>query len=247
METRIKEAQEAARNLVQNIIAVGIELDATGTKGDLDGHLAAKLLRLSRFATILADVDGSVFLGAFLDSLLTLEPILEIHRICAALPWMGETELSELAADIQQNGLLESIVIYEGKILDGKNRYQACIMAGVQPSFKSYEGTDPIAFVKEKNLSRSLFLAPLEAQAKAEVNAVLVAGSLLDRDLMTRFKLNSSQLAELQSRRRLPKCFRLNGQTRYSLEDVVEYETREAEFLNNFRNDIYGVRWQEYA
>jgi ParB family chromosome partitioning protein len=55
-----------------------------------------------------------------------------------ALPWMTEEELTALADDIKTNGLLQPITLFEGKILDGKCRYQACIMAGVQPTFEQY-------------------------------------------------------------------------------------------------------------
>jgi hypothetical protein len=33
-------------------------------------------------------------------------------------------------------------MLYEGKILDGRNRYNACIAAGVEPRYIDYEGHD---------------------------------------------------------------------------------------------------------
>src|SRR6516164_995725 len=57
-------------------------------------------------------------------------------------------------ADIKVKGLCEPIVLYENKTLDGRNRYLACIAAGIEPTFKTYEGTDPVAFVISANLCR---------------------------------------------------------------------------------------------
>lgn len=78
----------------------------------------------------------------------------EIHPLCELIPPMSDAELSALADDISANGLSEPIVIYEGKILDGRHRYKACVMACVDPRFVEYFGSDPIAYVVSRNVSR---------------------------------------------------------------------------------------------
>ena len=65
---------------------------------------------------------------------------MRFHPICLLFPRMTDDELRELADDIRQNGLLHDIVLYEGKILDGRNRYLACPMAGVKPRFVQWDG-----------------------------------------------------------------------------------------------------------
>src|SRR5262249_25262116 len=51
-------------------------------------------------------------------------------------------------------GLRELIVLRDGLILDGRNRYRACLAAGVQPRFETYTGDDPLALVISLNLKR---------------------------------------------------------------------------------------------
>jgi hypothetical protein len=67
---------------------------------------------------------------------------------------MGPTELSALADDIAANGLLEPLTLTpDGKLLDGRNRERACVMAGVEPMTVVHEG-DPFAFSLSKNMTR---------------------------------------------------------------------------------------------
>ncbi len=53
---------------------------------------------------------------------------LQSHPIADAFPLIGGTEFDALVADIKANGVHEPIVLYEGKILDGRNRYRASLL-----------------------------------------------------------------------------------------------------------------------
>jgi len=76
------------------------------------------------------------------------------HPIADIFPMLPEEDLNALAADIQTHGLRDPIWIYEGAVLDGRNRWMACEIAGVQPTTRAYNGNDPVAFVLSTNLYR---------------------------------------------------------------------------------------------
>jgi ParB-like chromosome segregation protein Spo0J len=88
------------------------------------------------------------------DSKALAEPLLPFHPIAEIFPLIGGTELDDLVADIRDHGLHDPIVMFEGKILDGRHRYRSCMKAKVEPKFLDYVGDDPIGFVISKNLRR---------------------------------------------------------------------------------------------
>lgn len=73
------------------------------------------------------------------------------HPIADVWPMMDEAKLAELADDIRKNGQLVPVWLYEGKILDGRNRWAACKIAGVEPKMKEYTGDEPTAFAVSLN------------------------------------------------------------------------------------------------
>ena len=81
---------------------------------------------------------------------------LPFHPLADLFPLMEGREFDELVADIKANGLHEHIVftVPDEIILDGRNRYRACLKAGVEPTFVPYRGDDPASFVISKNIHR---------------------------------------------------------------------------------------------
>jgi N6-adenosine-specific RNA methylase IME4 len=78
------------------------------------------------------------------------------HPMAAIFPLLEGDELNALAADIKAKCLREAIYLYEGKILDGRNRKTACTLAGVQPTFREFSGDRlaAIRFVWSMNRTR---------------------------------------------------------------------------------------------
>lgn len=70
-------------------------------------------------------------------------------------PTMSAEELHGLADDIKAHGLHEPIIMYEGMVLAGWNRYQACQIAGYEPQFREKpESSDPVAVAFGTNFIR---------------------------------------------------------------------------------------------
>ena len=78
----------------------------------------------------------------------------ELHPLCTLFPRLPDAELRQLADDIAANGLQQPIVLHDGMILDGGNRYRACLLAGVEPVFTTFAGASIVQFVLGANLHR---------------------------------------------------------------------------------------------
>jgi ParB-like chromosome segregation protein Spo0J len=97
------------------------------------------------------------------------------HEFCLALPEMPQDRFDELVEDIARNGLIRQIVIFEGKILDGRHRYRACIEAGVAPRFTPFRGTidDAYNLVVAENLRRRDLTPEQRLDAATKLIAIL--------------------------------------------------------------------------
>lgn len=60
----------------------------------------------------------------------------EVHPAAEVWPLLPPPEMDALCESVKARGLLEPIKLYEGQILDGRNRLMACESAGVKPRFE---------------------------------------------------------------------------------------------------------------
>lgn len=82
--------------------------------------------------------------------------VLERHPLSERYgPKMSDEELQGLADDLRAHGLHEPIIMYEGKVLAGWNRYRAAKLAGFEPDKRDLpEGKDPTAVAFGTNFLR---------------------------------------------------------------------------------------------
>ena len=105
---------------------------------------------------------------------------LEAHPLADLFPLLQGSDLDALVDDIAANGLRQPIILYGGRVLDGRNRLRACREAGVEPRFEVFSGSEDeaLALVVSLNLARrhlstpqravlALDLLPLERDAAA--------------------------------------------------------------------------------
>jgi ParB-like nuclease domain len=92
----------------------------------------------------------------------------EIHPLALMFPAMEGEAFDALVEDIAARGLLHPITLHKGKILDGRNRYNAAKAAGYKFTDRDFRelspSLDPEAFVISANMQRR----QLSAEQKRE-------------------------------------------------------------------------------
>lgn len=99
------------------------------------------------------------------------EQTLGSHPIADLLPPMSEAEYAELRASIAKGRLEMPIVLFEGQILDGRHRNQACDETGTEKRFQHFEGTwdDAVGYVTAVNLARRNLTVAQRAMTAAKL------------------------------------------------------------------------------
>jgi len=102
----------------------------------------------------------------------------EFHPLADLFPLMEGEEFDALVSDIKANGLRKPIMLYEGKILDGRNRYRACLAAGLDVALHvaqwrkgspRHSNGGPLGYVLSENLRRRHLTTDQRAAIAAEL------------------------------------------------------------------------------
>jgi N6-adenosine-specific RNA methylase IME4 len=99
---------------------------------------------------------------------------MKYHKFANIFPITTEMH-STMAADIRQNGLNNPIILFQGQILDGRNRFEACKLAGVEPIFKQFDGNEDQAldYVWSENFHRRHLSSSQRAAVAVEMDDMI--------------------------------------------------------------------------
>ena len=80
----------------------------------------------------------------------------EFHEIANGYPYATADEFALLKESINTKGQQAPIILFEGKVLDGRNRYKACIGLGIEPITEIFNGThdEAVNYSHELNSGR---------------------------------------------------------------------------------------------
>ena len=136
---------------------------------EADEQAGPKYDRCASATGLLISIPAGAWRSPFWGTSMSEKPF---HEAANVFPLLQGEQLKALADDIAENGLQEAIWLHEdGSILDGRNRFRACKIAGVEPRFQTYEGSDPLGFVLSLNLHRRHLTSAQKAALAVDVEA----------------------------------------------------------------------------
>jgi phage N-6-adenine-methyltransferase len=127
----------------------------------------------------------------------TINNAFEFHPLANLFPLIEGPEFEELVTSIREQGVREIVWLYDGKILDGRNRYRAAQVADVPCPTMVYRGADPIAFVIDKNLRRRHLDESQRAIVAAKLANMRVGGKEANASIEAVGAVSQTDAAEL--------------------------------------------------
>jgi ParB-like chromosome segregation protein Spo0J len=164
---------------------------------------------------------------------------LEAHELANLLPMIDDANFANLKADIEKNGVLEPILIFEGRILDGRNRYRAGkeVRRLTPAKFKMFEGDYAAAeaYVFSTNFLRRQ-MSPAEKQ---EVICKMLAKYPNEsiRQIAKRCGTSHSYVQKIKDKLNEPSPEQKEFTEFCKTWDALS-EPRRAEFVKSFAPDI---------
>lgn len=119
---------------------------------------------------------------------------LPFHPLADLFPLIEGAEFDDLVVSIKEGGQHDTIILLDGMILDGRNRYRACLAAGIEPRTRVFEGTDPVRFVMDHNIHRRHLNESQRGMIAAKLSTMKHGG---DRSKVEISTLPASKAAEM--------------------------------------------------
>jgi ParB-like chromosome segregation protein Spo0J len=165
------------------------------------------------------------------------------HALANMFPMMEEREFQELKRDIQAQGILEPIRLFEGKILDGRNRYAAAKACGhtfTLSDFVQWEGTPSEAeqWVISTNLHRRHLSAKQKQQMVRE--RIVRPPEMSNRQIAKLLGVSHTMVADERERTLNPPELKRFADFKRTWEGLSD-EHREM-FVREFNRDIADIQ-----
>lgn len=119
---------------------------------------------------------------------------MHFHPLAEIFPLIEGAEFDALVESIRENGQRDAIVTLAGSILDGRNRYRACEVAGVEPIMREFDGADPLRFVIDANMRRRHLNESQRAMIAARL-ATLKRGDVETQRAKEQEKLSGAEIS----------------------------------------------------
>ena len=113
---------------------------------------------------------------------------MEVSKYALLFPAIEGDDLESFEADVLANGVINPVLTYEGQVLDGRNRWEACERLGLDCPVERIEDKDwfdestfsPYTYVASLNFSRRHLTQSQKAMVSADLARIRMEESRLD-------------------------------------------------------------------
>lgn len=101
------------------------------------------------------------------------QPDVTFHPVAEMFPLMEGVEFEDLVEDIRKHGQRHAILVTANQIIDGRNRYRACLQLGIKPLFEEWDGQGSLT---ELSCSLNLHRRHLSTTQRSAAAAIATDG-----------------------------------------------------------------------
>jgi 16S rRNA G966 N2-methylase RsmD len=125
----------------------------------------------------------------------------QVHPAANVFPMIEGEQFDALVESVRQHGLMEPVWLTpDGTLLDGRNRMAACKAAGIEPTYRVYQGDDLVDFIVRLNIHRRHLSAGQKALAAVDLLPIYEAETKRGRP--TNHQIIPADLQELPKHQR---------------------------------------------
>ena len=172
----------------------------------------------------------------------------QFHEVANIFPLLEGEELQALVEDIRQNGQIEPIWTYEGKIIDGRNRYRACRELGIEPKYREWDGDGSLVqFVVSLNLYRRHLTSSQKAVVAVDILPMLEAEARgRQRKAGQEYGRGQEKVGQIidrpiETQRATQKAAELTGTNRQYVSDAKKIAQQAPEVLEKVRDGVLTI------
>lgn len=114
-----------------------------------------------------SEIEGQEGSGLLLDGGQTI-PV-RFHPLAELFPMIQGEAFKALVEDVREHGVRRPIVLLDGMILDGRNRYMAAREVGAAYRVVDFVGDDPVSYVVSENINRRHLTDSQRAMVAAKI------------------------------------------------------------------------------
>ena len=115
----------------------------------------------------------------------------DVHPMAAVFPLLEGDEFENLKLDIERHGLRVPLLLQGDVLLDGRNRYRACLDLGIEPLVEQYVGDTPVQMIYSLNIARR----HLNDDQQFQYDALLFEPMRAERDALEKQRIHEAQVA----------------------------------------------------
>lgn len=162
----------------------------------------------------------------------------EYSELSTVFPsFQGDEEFTHLVNSIKSDGLLEPIVIWQGKIVDGRHRHLACKEARVQPEYTYLPDDWSLDKVKNRVVALNVLRRHLTTGQRA-----LVAAALATMTSGTRTDLQpNANLQEVKSNKQAAEQLNVSERTVNTAKNIKNDAPDLAEKVNKGQMSLHAA------